>query len=119
MINNYKPGDKDKRPWGSWEVIAVSNNYCVKRITVSAGQILSLQSHNFREENWIIASGEANIFLGDKNIVRRAGESVYIPVGIKHRIQNNTDKPLVFIEIQTGRKLDELDIIRYEDRYGR
>ncbi|MBR1545138.1 MAG: phosphomannose isomerase type II C-terminal cupin domain [Alphaproteobacteria bacterium] len=119
MSNNYKAGDKDSRPWGTWEVLAVGENYCVKRITVKEGGILSLQSHNFREENWLIASGEAVVTLDDEKFVRKVGESIYIPVKAKHRIQNDSDKPLVFIELQTGEKLDETDIIRYEDKYGR
>ena len=119
MVNVYKAGDNDLRPWGKWEVLAVGAGYCVKRITVNPNGILSLQSHNFREENWLIAEGEALITLGDKKIIRTVGESVYIPVGVKHRIQNEGKSPLVFIELQTGSKLDELDIIRYEDKYGR
>lgn len=119
MVNVYKAGDNDVRPWGKWEVLAVGEGYCVKRITVNAGGILSLQSHNYREENWLVAEGKAVVTLGDKKIVRSVGESVYIPVGVKHRIQNDESAPLVFIELQTGEKLDEADIIRYEDKYGR
>ena len=91
----------------------------LQKIVVDAGQILSLQSHNFREENWIIASGEAVVTLENQKVKKNVGESVYIPVGVKHRIQNDSDMPLIFIEIQTGEKLDENDIIRYEDKYGR
>ena len=119
MTNVYKVGDNDTRPWGKWEVLAVGEGYCVKRITVNAGGILSLQSHNYREENWLIAEGEALVTLGTKQLIRKVGESVYIPTGVKHRIQNNTTTPLIFIELQTGEKLDEADIIRYEDKYGR
>ena len=119
MSNNYKAGDKDTRPWGNWEVLSAGDGFCVKKIVVDAGQILSLQSHNFREENWIIASGEAVVTLENQKVKKNVGESVYIPVGVKHRIQNDSDMPLIFIEIQTGEKLDENDIIRYEDKYGR
>lgn len=119
MSNTYKIGESDNRPWGSWEVLSVGDGFCVKKIVVNAGQMLSLQSHNFREENWIIASGEALITLGEEKLTKSVGESVYIGVGVKHRIQNDTDNQLIFIELQTGEKLDENDIVRYEDKYGR
>ena len=119
MNNTYKRGDHDTRPWGTWEVLDSGNGYCVKRICVTPGNILSLQSHNFRAEHWIIVKGEAVVTLGDEQITKKANESVYIPIKTKHRIQNNTDTMMEFIEVQTGENLDENDIIRYEDSYGR
>lgn len=119
MANSYKKGEKDSRPWGTWEVLEVGEGFCVKRIVVTPGNILSLQSHNFRNEHWIIVKGEAVVTLGDDKIVKRADESIYIPVKTKHRIQNNSHQNMEFIEIQTGANLDENDIIRYEDSYGR
>lgn len=119
MINNYKRGDHDTRPWGTWEVIDSGNGFCVKRITVKPEGILSLQLHHFRAEHWIIVSGVATVTLGDDTIIKKAGEAVYIPVETKHRIQNNASEPLTFIEIQAGENLDENDIVRYEDIYGR
>ena len=119
MENNYKRGDHDSRPWGTWEVLDAGNGFCVKRICVTPGNILSLQSHNHRAEHWIIVKGQAVVTLGDEKLVKNANESVYIPVGTKHRIQNDTDKNMEFIEVQTGDNLDENDIIRYEDSYGR
>lgn len=119
MANNYKKGDRDNRPWGTWEVLDSGDGFCVKRICVTLGNILSLQSHDFRNEHWIIVSGEAVVTLGEDKIVKKAGENVFIPVKMKHRIQNNTDKNMEFIEVQTGETLDENDIIRYEDSYGR
>ncbi len=119
MANLYKRGDKDSRPWGTWEVLETGETYCVKKIRVTPGNILSLQSHNFRSEHWIIVEGEAVVTLGEDKIVKKAGENAYIPVTVKHRIQNNTDKDMVFIEVQYGENLDENDIIRYEDSYGR
>ncbi|MBP3515314.1 MAG: phosphomannose isomerase type II C-terminal cupin domain [Alphaproteobacteria bacterium] len=119
MANTYKKGDKDNRPWGTWEVLDAGDNFCVKRICVTPGNILSLQSHNFRSEHWIIVKGEAVVTLGEEKIVKKADESVYIPVKTKHRIQNDTKENMEFIEIQTGENLDESDIIRYEDIYGR
>lgn len=120
MTTRYKKGDMDTRPWGTWEVLESANNYCVKKITVNPNAILSLQMHNFRAEHWIIAEGEAMIVLGEDTLYRKQDEAVYIPVKTKHRIKNtSTEKNLVFIEVQTGDTLDEEDIIRFEDSYGR
>ena len=119
MANNYKRGDKDSRPWGTWEVLDAGDNFCVKKITVTPGNILSLQSHNHRAEHWTIVEGEAVVTLGDGKLIKKADESVYIPVTTKHRIQNDTHENMVCIDIQTGDNLDENDIIRYEDSYGR
>ena len=120
MTTNYQKGDKDTRPWGTWEVLESQNKFCVKKIVVNPQAILSLQMHNFRAEHWIIVSGEAMIVLGDDTLYRKENESVYIPVKTKHRIKNtSTSEPLVFVEIQTGENLDEDDIIRFEDNYGR
>ena len=120
MTTRYKKGDMDTRPWGTWEVLESADNYCVKKITVNPDAILSLQMHNFRAEHWIIAEGEAMIVLGKDTLYRKQDEAVYIPVKTKHRIKNTSnEKNLVFIEVQTGDTLDEEDIIRFEDNYGR
>ena len=119
MGNTYKKGEKDVRPWGTWEVLDAGDAFCVKRICVAPHKILSLQSHNFRAEHWIVVKGEAIVTLGEEKLAKKANESVYIPVGMKHRIQNDTEEMMEFIEIQTGENLDENDIIRYEDSYGR
>ncbi len=119
MTNNYKKGDKDSRPWGTWEVLDAGDGFCVKRICVTPGNILSLQLHHFRAEHWIIVKGEALVTLGDEKIIKKANESVYIPAETKHRIQNNTQNNMEFIEIQTGENLDENDIVRFQDSYGR
>lgn len=120
MSTNYKKGDFDTRPWGTWEVLDAGDHFCVKRITVNPQAILSLQLHHFRAEHWIIAEGEAMIVLGEDTLYRKADDSVYIPVKTKHRIKNtSSDQKLVFIEIQTGETLDESDIVRFEDNYGR
>lgn len=119
MANNYKKGDKDTRPWGTWEVLDAGDGFCVKRICVTPGNILSLQLHHFRSEHWIIVRGEAVVTLGEEKLTKKANESVYIPAETKHRIQNNTNENMEFIEIQTGENLDENDIVRLEDSYGR
>lgn len=119
MANAYKRGDKDNRPWGTWEVLDAGEGFCVKRICVTPGNILSLQLHHYRAEHWIIVSGEAVVTLGEDKLVKKANESVFIPAETKHRIQNNTTQNMEFIEIQTGETLDENDIVRFEDSYGR
>ena len=119
MANLYKRGQKDTRPWGTWEVIEAGDGFCVKRIHVTPGNILSLQLHHYRAEHWIIVKGEALVTLGEDKILKKANESVYIPAETKHRIQNNTQQDMEFIEVQTGDNLDENDIVRFEDSYGR
>lgn len=120
MTINYKKGDADTRPWGKWEVLDAGEHFCVKKITVNPGAILSLQLHNFRAEHWIIAEGEAMVVLGEDTLYRRANDSIYIPVKTKHRIKNtSSSQHLIFIEVQTGENLDENDIVRFEDNYGR
>ncbi len=119
MANLYKRSDKDTRPWGVWEVLDTDTNFCVKRICVNPHNQLSLQLHHYRSEHWIIVKGTAKITVGNDVIIKNADESVYIPVETKHRIENETDEIMEFIEIQTGDNLDENDIVRFEDVYGR
>ena len=118
MANSYVSGQQDTRPWGTWRVIDCGNNFCVKHIMVNSGGILSLQLHHHRDEYWIIIKGCATITLGDKQFEKKAGESVFIPTETKHRIQNDSNEPVEFIEVQTGEP-DEADIVRFEDKYGR
>ena len=119
MTNTYARGQKDTRPWGTWEVVDCGKGFCVKQITVNPNGVLSLQLHHYRAEHWIIVNGTATVTLGNQELSKTAGENIYIPVETKHRIQNTTDKPMTFIEVQVGENLDENDIVRYEDIYGR
>ena len=119
MATTYKKGDKDVRPWGMWEVLDASPNFCVKKITVKPDSVLSLQMHHYRSEHWTIVEGEAVVVLGDETFKKGTDETIYIPCGSKHRIQNNTKKDMIFIEVQIGENLDENDIVRFEDKYGR
>ena len=119
MANNYKKGDKDNRPWGTWEVLDAGAGFCVKKIKVTPHNILSLQSHHFRSEHWVIIKGEAIVTLGTEKLNKKVNDTVFIPVMTKHRIQNDTETDMEFIEIQLGDNLDENDIVRYEDIYGR
>lgn len=119
MTNSYQKGDHDTRPWGTWEVLDAGEGFCVKRIKVLPHSMLSLQSHNFRSEHWIIIKGKAVVTLGDEKLNKKINDAIYIPVKTKHRIQNDTETDMEFIEIQAGENLDEGDIVRYEDIYGR
>ena len=109
-----------QKPWGSYEIITLSNNYQVKKIIVRPKQKLSLQSHKQRVEHWIIVGGEGLVQLEETYIPVKSGSSVIIPKGTKHRIENShSSEDLVFIEVQLGSYLGEDDIVRYEDIYGR
>src|SRR5688572_27424005 len=106
-------------PWGRWEVL-LDAPYCkVKRIIVNAGQRLSYQKHFKRQELWTIVQGTATVTLDGVVKDYREGEVVHIPVQAAHRVANQKDKPVVFIEIQRGTYFGEDDIIRLEDDYGR
>tara|TARA_Y100000739_G_scaffold229495_1_gene244410 strand:- start:1514 stop:2956 length:1443 start_codon:yes stop_codon:yes gene_type:complete len=107
------------RPWGNYTSIAEGEHWQVKRIVVEPGAKLSLQMHNHRSEHWIIVNGTAEIQLQKDIFLLRENQSIYIPKGSKHRIGNPGKNPLVFIEVQTGFYLNENDIIRFEDDYGR
>lgn len=119
MANSYAKGQKDTRPWGDWEVLDAGEGFCVKRICVVPGGILSLQLHHHRSEHWIIAEGEAVVTLGNDKLVKKQNDHIFIPVETVHRIQNDSQENVVFIEVQAGETLDENDIVRLEDTYGR
>lgn len=107
------------RPWGYYTVIAKGDGFLTKKIHVNAGQKLSIQSHNHRSEHWVVALGVATVLCGDKTYELKVGESIDVPVTVKHSLQNLSDEDLEIIELQQGKLLIEEDIIRYEDIYGR
>jgi mannose-1-phosphate guanylyltransferase len=107
------------RPWGSFTVLEESEGYKIKRLEIKPGAGISLQLHQQRSEHWVVADGEAHVTRGDEVMTLTRDQSTYIPAGTKHRLENLSDRPLVVIEVQTGRYLGEDDIIRFEDRYGR
>lgn len=110
---------KDHRPWGWFETLAISDRFQVKRILVMPGAALSLQSHHHRSEHWVVVEGTAKVTVDkDVNLITE-GQSVYIPLGAVHRMENPGKVPMVLIEVQTGVYLGEDDIIRYEDQYAR
>ena len=109
----------DHRPWGWFETLILSDRFQVKRIHVHPGATLSLQSHNHRSEHWIVVAGTAKVTVNDEVKLVTENESIYVPLGAKHRMENPGKVPMVLIEVQTGAYLGEDDIIRYEDVYAR
>jgi mannose-1-phosphate guanylyltransferase/mannose-6-phosphate isomerase len=110
---------KDHRPWGWFESLALGDRFQVKRICVKPGAALSLQSHKHRSEHWIVVEGTAKVTIDDEIKLVSEGQSVYVPLGAKHRMENPSKLPMVLIEVQIGTYLGEDDIIRYEDVYAR
>ena len=110
---------RDYRPWGWYESLVVGPRFQVKRIVVLPGASLSLQSHHHRAEHWIVVEGTAKVTVDDDVKLVTENQSVYIPLGAVHRMENPGKVPLTLIEVQTGSYLGEDDIIRYEDVYAR
>lgn len=107
------------RPWGYYTVLAQGNGFLTKMIHVNSGQKLSLQSHNFRSEHWVVLEGMAKVILEGKELILSPGHSVDIPLKAVHSLQNPYKDDLKIVEVQKGDPLIEEDIIRYEDMYGR
>jgi len=107
------------RPWGWYETLCLSDRFQVKRIMVKPGGILSLQSHVHRAEHWVVVAGTARVTVGDDVRLISENESVYIPLGTRHRLENPGKVAMYLIEVQTGSYLGEDDIQRYEDVYDR
>jgi mannose-1-phosphate guanylyltransferase/mannose-6-phosphate isomerase len=107
------------RPWGHYDSVDAGARFQVKRITVKPGAALSLQMHHHRAEHWIVVSGIAKVTRGEEVILLGENQSTYIPLGVKHRLENPGVVPLELIEVQSGSYLGEDDIVRFEDVYGR
>lgn len=110
---------RDYRPWGWYESVALGSRFHVKRIVVNPGAALSLQSHHHRAEHWIVVEGTAKVTINEEVKLVTENQSVYIPLGAVHRMENPGKLPLTLIEVQTGSYFGEDDIIRYEDVYAR
>ena len=110
---------RDYRPWGWYESLVVGARFQVKRIVVHPGASLSLQSHHHRSEHWIVVEGTAKVTVDETITLVTENQSVYIPLGAVHRMENPGKVPLTLIEVQTGAYLEEDDIVRYEDIYAR
>jgi mannose-1-phosphate guanylyltransferase/mannose-6-phosphate isomerase len=107
------------RPWGSYDCLENGARFQVKRLKIKPGATLSLQMHHHRAEHWIVVAGTARITRGEEEFLLEENQSTYIPVGVKHRIENPGMIALEIIEVQSGSYLGEDDIVRFEDRYGR
>jgi mannose-1-phosphate guanylyltransferase / mannose-6-phosphate isomerase len=107
------------RPWGSYDSLENGPRFQVKRLKIKPGATLSLQMHHHRAEHWIVVAGTARITCGEEQFLLEENQSTYIPVGVKHRIENPGMIALEIIEVQSGSYLGEDDIVRFEDRYGR
>lgn len=107
------------RPWGYYMSLDLGKRYQVKRLVVVPGGRLSLQSHVHRSEHWTVVQGTATVTVGETRKLLGENESVYIPLGAIHRLENEGRVPLVVIEVQTGSYFGEDDIVRYEDVYNR
>ncbi|MDB4229138.1 mannose-1-phosphate guanylyltransferase/mannose-6-phosphate isomerase [Paracoccaceae bacterium] len=118
-IQQAEVSSKDHRPWGWFEILATQSRFQVKRILVNPGAALSLQSHNHRSEHWIVVEGTIRVTVNDEIQLLTEGQSVFIPLGAVHRMENPGKVPMILIEVQTGAYLGEDDIIRYEDIYSR
>jgi mannose-1-phosphate guanylyltransferase/mannose-6-phosphate isomerase len=107
------------KPWGSYTILDEGPSYKIKRITVIPGKKLSYQLHHHRSEHWIVVKGMAKVVIDDKEYFVRNGESIFVKSGLKHRLENPGKIPLEVIEAQIGEYLEEDDIIRFDDDWGR
>lgn len=127
LVNALKERDADivekhlevHRPWGFYTTLDKAERFQVKRIVVKPGEKLSFQMHYHRAEHWIVVQGTANVLLGDESYVLCENQSIHIPLGVKHSLQNPGKIPLEVIEVQSGSYLEEDDIVRFQDQYGR
>ena len=108
-----------EKPWGRYEVIHQQSDRAVKILFIEPGQMLSLQSYSHRSEHWFVLEGTAEIVIDDQRRRLKPNEAVDIPVGTKHRIYNPGKATISILEVQHGERVDEADIVRYRDRYGR
>jgi mannose-1-phosphate guanylyltransferase/mannose-1-phosphate guanylyltransferase/mannose-6-phosphate isomerase len=107
------------RPWGHFDLVDEGDRHHTKRIVVKPKARLSLQKHHHRAEHWVVVKGTALVHKGDESILITENESIYIPVGVIHSLENPGVIPLEIIEVQSGSYLGEDDIVRFSDYYGR
>ncbi|HVE89283.1 MAG TPA: mannose-1-phosphate guanylyltransferase/mannose-6-phosphate isomerase [Burkholderiaceae bacterium] len=107
------------RPWGKYTVLHEAPQFKVKRIEVNPGKKLSLQMHHKRSEHWVVVRGSARVTVDERSVDLGPNESIYVPINIKHRIENATDQPLTIVEVACGAYLGEDDIVRFSDDFGR
>jgi mannose-1-phosphate guanylyltransferase / mannose-6-phosphate isomerase len=119
QISQSEEFAKDHRPWGWFEVLTFGENFKVKQIFVKPGAALSLQSHNHRSEHWVVVEGKVKVTIDEEVKLVSEGQSIYVPLGSVHRIENPNKTAIKLIEVQIGAYLGEDDIIRYDDVYSR
>jgi mannose-1-phosphate guanylyltransferase/mannose-1-phosphate guanylyltransferase/mannose-6-phosphate isomerase len=107
------------RPWGHYSGLIMGDRFQVKEIVVRPGGRLSLQKHHHRAEHWVVVKGTARVQRDEESLLLSENQSVYLPLGCVHRLENPGMIPLVLIEVQVGSYLGEDDIVRLEDTYGR
>ena len=107
------------RPWGSYTNLYNGNNFLIKELNVKSKGVLSLQKHFHRSEHWLITQGVPKITLNKKSFSKKLNETIFIPKGAIHRVQNPYKQTVKIMEVQLGSILKETDIVRYEDIYGR
>ena len=107
------------RPWGRYVNLFNGKGFLIKELYVKPKGILSLQKHHHRAEHWVVTHGKPKITLNNKSFIKKPDDTIYIPLGSKHRIENPYKKPVKIIEAQIGSILKETDIVRYKDIYGR
>jgi len=120
--NKFKYFDKKNvyyRPWGRYVNLFEGKNFLIKELTVNSKSSISLQKHHHRSEHWMVTQGKPKITLNKKKFFKKVNDSIFIPVGSIHRIENLYKKPVKIMEAQTGPVLKETDIVRYKDIYGR
>lgn len=119
LSQNKLESVKVRRPWGGYEVLHKSDNYLVKKLWINPRSSISLQYHQYRSEHWYIVSGLASVTLNKNELSLAVNQSIDIPIGVIHKLENKTDDELIVLEIQFGDLISELDIVRLEDMYGR
>jgi mannose-1-phosphate guanylyltransferase/mannose-6-phosphate isomerase len=107
------------RPWGHYDSVDDGERFQVKHIVVNPGASLSLQMHHHRAEHWVVVRGTARVIRGEESFLLSENQSTYIPLGVKHRLENPGKLPLEIVEVQSGGYLGEDDIVRFQDSYGR
>ena len=120
--NNFEEAEYTKksfRPWGSYINIEKGESWQVKQLEIKPKSSISLQMHHHRSEHWIVVNGTAKVEINSEHYLLRTNESIFVPLGAKHRLTNPSEEPLIIIEVQSGLYLGEDDIIRFEDNYGR
>jgi len=115
----HKLHNRVHRPWGFYEALDEGDRHQVKHLMVRPGASLSLQLHHKRAEHWVVVKGQARVTVGDEVMILNENQSTYIPLGVKHRLENPGSEPLSIIEVQSGIYLGEDDIVRFDDVYGR